>query len=87
MRNSEPWEVMGQLALGRSRMESFRESSENCEAPAPVPARPPASGHSCPWPQLPSVGAGGGGVSLQVGHLEGSKDGTGLFRQNRAARL
>lgn len=28
VRDSEPWEVMGQLALGRSRMESFRESSE-----------------------------------------------------------
>lgn len=28
VRNSEPWEVMGQLALGRSRMESFRGGSE-----------------------------------------------------------
>lgn len=28
VRNSEPWEVMGQVALGRCRMESFRERSE-----------------------------------------------------------
>lgn len=52
---------------------SFRKSSENQEPRALVPAWPPASGHSCPWPQLPFLGSRRLGKSVsRVGQLESS---------------